>query len=307
LQVEENFLTEEVVLQLSFEEKNYISSKNEEDGQLVPPPKITYKKSNSPEATGVKILGPIFPETKSKNERIPLLQPPFHIVQLGSPRSGSTFQYEVLVAITQLKNPGRTQVGNFFEYLNDTHVREASANNQSFVIKTHRLPENATNLTFFTTAKKQWPIFYGQKFKRQDRKNLIYHQSMKSLLNCSLCEIQKYQPIFGLSDEEVALIKRHMFLFEKIRQCCGFQMSKFNRLRLHGCNVTSFQDIPYYPWCEKHNMSEIELEFETSPFIYVPNNPEFNWAKPGDCTKFDKEIISGKDFNGIEFEGCEDK
>eukprot|EP00980_Cylindrotheca_fusiformis_P009254 scaffold2018_cov113-Cylindrotheca_fusiformis.AAC.8 len=64
-----------------------------------------------------------------------------------------------------------------------------------------------------------------------------------------------------------------------------------------------------YPHCEHYakNMSEIEVLFHNSSIPYYSNNPVNNWAKPGDCQRFQNIIVTEKlGFNGYPFEECDD-
>ena len=97
---------------------------------------------------------------------------------------------------------------------------------------------------------------------------IAHRQIMKGdeFSNCSLCEIERYyKPIFNLTDEEVKLLEDYMSNYQILRRCCGMQMSKYNRLRLHGCDVTEYKnDVSgkhRYPWCENHDFEKIENEF----------------------------------------------
>jgi hypothetical protein len=85
-----------------------------------------------------------------------------------------------------------------------------------------------------------------------------------------------------------------------------------NRLRLHGCNVTKYQnnDTKHrYPWCEKYDMEEIELEFDALlknnnlSYRSGDSSSTFVWNKVGGCKRFDDQIRNGKDWNGRLFDG----
>ena len=68
----------------------------------------------------------------------------------------------------------------------------------------------------------------------------ILTQNRNNLEECSACEIERYIPIFDLSDDDVTSLKQHMHDFEILRQCCRMQMSKYEMLRLIGCDVTKY-------------------------------------------------------------------
>mmetsp|Transcript_10442 Transcript_10442/g.11188 ORF Transcript_10442/g.11188 Transcript_10442/m.11188 type:complete len:204 (+) Transcript_10442:3-614(+) len=162
-----------------------------------------------------------------------------------------------------------------------------------------------------------------KKYQIQYDQGYIAHtQVMKSteFQNCSLCEIRKYyQPIFDLSKKEVQILENYMSKYQLLRKCCGTQMSKYNRLRLHGCNVTQYQHDKQhiYPWCENHNMTQIEMEFE---LLLKENGLQYRSVsgdegtgyggtggdggrKVGECQKVDEKIRQGIDFNGAIFDG----
>merc|ERR1712129_454977 len=92
----------------------------------------------------------------------------------------------------------------------------------------------------------------------------LYHQYREDLNQYSMREIDKYQSIFGLTDKEINLLKEHMSLWESLRMCCGMQMSKYEILRLNGCDVTKYMNETDYPNCEYKNLTDIELRFESS-------------------------------------------
>jgi hypothetical protein len=140
-----------------------------------------------------------------------------------------------------------------------------------------------------------------------DESNIVLVQSYKELVNCSLCTIDSYKHIFDLSDDEIVFLKQYMSKYEILRRCCGFQMSKYERLRLHGCNVTEYQIAPNsvhnYPWCENYDLQKIEIAFTNNSkgiqYHSGENIRKVNWNKPGDCTYFENEIrYNNKDFNG---------
>lgn len=220
------------------------------------------------------------------------LQFPYFICQFGRSRSGTTFQTELLKAIINLKSPAGMDVDGSMGF---APQYDPESGLPFGLRKTHR-EKNAQDC-----LKKGFPLFTSGKAVPEELKSSLHHQSMESLEHCSLCEVDHYQPIFGLSDEEVSTLKNYMMLYENIRQCCGLQMSQYNRLRLHGCDMTPYESHPHNPHCEMHNMTDIELEFDSLPIYYKAIRPDFNWAQPGDCVKFDQMLLNGKDFNGKSF------
>jgi hypothetical protein len=82
-------------------------------------------------------------------------------------------------------------------------------------------------------------------------------------------------------------------------------MSKYEVLRLNGCDVTKYLEQPDYPHCEDYDLPSVELSFAKSPISFETNNKDFNWATPGDCARLNTEVANGKGFNGRPLEGCE--
>jgi len=232
----------------------------------------------------------------NEDPQLPLVYP-FFICQFGRPRSATTFQVRLLRAISNLKSP----TGITVPLIANSHLPDVTGTDSELlagVMKTHT-PEVGLEC-----IERGYPVFtsdrpgnsigenWDNKFK-----TALHRQDMTEMENCSLCQVDYYQPIFDLSDDEVAILKDYMSLYEKIRQCCGSQMSKYNRARLHGCDTSSFRDLPKYPNCEENNLEEIEQLLHKHIIKVDEEYPEINWVQPGDCAKFDKLIIGGNDFN----------
>lgn len=233
-----------------------------------------------------------------------ILTPPYQIFQFGAPRTASTFQFKLLCSIAEWKdgsNPPSCQYiskGRLRSQGFRSELRERINQGQSFVYKAHDdsdgyLESFSDQIAFFSSGE------VGESYA-------LYTHSFDNVQRCPTCEIRKYAPFFQLTADEVSQMENHMTLFGIIRQCCGFQMSKYEMQRLHGCNMTNYINRPEYPYCEQHhNMSAIETAFHNSPIPYVSNNPRMNWALPGDCQRFRNEIKSrGIGFNRKPFRGC---
>ena len=240
-------------------------------------------------------------ESKSNPTPIRPLRPPFKVVQIGSPRTASTFQFQLLDAIVSLKSPHGTKIESRFlgkKELKDGAFESVLSSNESFVIKVHHEPEsleeasNAGQAAVFASSNNT--VTYA-----------LHVQERENLEQCTSCEIARYKTLFDLDDKEVEALQQRMHDFQVIRQCCGLQMSKYEVLRLNGCNVTEYVDKPYYPRCERQNLTAVESRFANSIIPYHANNPDYNWAKPGDCARFNAEIAKGKGFNGRALDSCE--
>merc|ERR1740139_1358953 len=232
----------------------------------------------------------------AKNNIGGILKPPFRIVQIGSTRSGSTWQFHLLDAIVHLKSSADTEIHSLFTG-HEEEVSDRIEKNHSFVIKTHKEWSDL----------EKWNAEGIVSVFSSGSKGLFAHYNQKKdeLLECSMCEINKYREFFDLTNDDLEVLKKHMSLFETIRQCCGLQMSKYNVQRLNGCDIEIYKNNPRYPNCEKFNMTDIELQFSISPIPYHEVSPTKNWMQPGDCKRYDTIIASGKGFNGEDFTTCE--
>jgi hypothetical protein len=234
-----------------------------------------------------------------------ILSPPYQIFQVGGFRTATTFQFELLCSIAMWKSNSEIPC----KFINTINLKGKRFQrrllldiefNRSFVYKAH------DDAGILNDLSDQIAIFSSGEVGSQ---YALYTQSLDNIRRCSTCEIKHYVPFFQLSPDESSELERHMSLFGILRQCCGLQMSKYEMLRLHGCDVTKYVDLPGYPNCERysHNMSDIETAFNNSPVPFQSNNPKYNWARPGDCQRFHNEIVSeGLGFNGFPFPGCDE-
>ena len=164
---------------------------------------------------------------------------PCHICQFGRRRSATTFQTRLLLAIANLKSPEGTTVTQTRGLPRETtstpisiapNVSVTDSGIPAGVLKTH------TPRIGLECVDKGYPVFtsdrpddaIGDQWDNKFKVNL-HRQDMVEMEKCSLCQVDYYKPIFDLSDDEVSLLKEYMALYEKVPQCCGMQMSKYNR------------------------------------------------------------------------------
>ncbi len=81
-------------------------------------------------------------------------------------------------------------------------------------------------------------------------------------------------------------------------------MSKYEVLRLNGCDISEYIERPDYPNCESHDLPSVEMSFAKSS-IPFETNIQYNWAAPGDCARLNAEVANGKGFNGWPLENCQ--
>ena len=212
---------------------------------------------------------------------------PVQIVQVGVPRTGSTFQFTLLCAMARLRH-GRVDC----RYDSSPIKRKKLG---SVVLKTHlrgnkwlKKMHMQGNIHVFSSGD-------------TDRYGHV-NQQRKDLIECATCQVERYRCLFQLSDHEVAVVKTFITTWGTLRRCCGSQMSKYERLRLHKCDIRSHVNRKDYPHCEKLDLEGLERRFLTIPLPF--DRQGFYPGKIGDCSRSRKEIVNGQDFNGKKFQGC---
>ena len=254
------------------------------------------------------------PQDKTKR-RLPL-KPPFKILSIGQPRTGSTFQLQLLNAIISLKSPSNITVQErFISYSEEFDSLVASLDQESFLYKAHGLKnDNARayvqklvqdgDIFLFTTFDDTYP---SERTKLSRSKFALHSQRTSQLNSCSLCEVDRYKYIFNLTNSDVSHLRDYMSKYQIIRRCCGFQMSKYEMARLHGCDVQEYIGDASYPDCEIFNKTSVELHFAHHPSgIRYSSLSSYNWKNVGDCARVDNDLVeNGKWFNESPFRGCQ--
>ena len=214
---------------------------------------------------------------------------PVQIVQVGVPRTGSTFQFTLLCAMARLRH-GRVDCR-----YDSSPIKRKKLGSGSVVLKTHwrgnqwlKKMHMQGNIHVFSSGD-------------TDRYGHV-NQQRKDLIECATCQVERYRCLFQLSDHEVAVVKTFITTWGTLRRCCGSQMSKYERLRLHKCDIRSHVNRKDYPHCEKLDLEGLERRFLTIPLPF--DRQGFYPGKIGDCSRSRKEIVNGQDFNGKKFQGC---
>jgi len=274
---------------------------------------------------------------------LPLKGPPYYIVQHGESRSGSTFQFHLLQAIVDLRSKDSEGSSMVFlnspkprfrrelmkkkevVYQGESFLQEMV--DYGFVQKSHHSAWVEKTICESKNLGKQVVVFVSvtgntpSKSKDDDDRlrtvlapilvnydtGYVAHVQVMNdaeFKNCSSCQIETYyKSLFDLSGKEVEILLDYTEKYSILRRCCGRQMSKYNRLRLHGCDVSEYQIKKAeheYPWCEIHDLPEIELSFAKLIEDHGLRPPEKSsgWTKPGDCAESEESIQGGDEFRG---------
>ena len=196
------------------------------------------------------------------------------LIQLGTPRSATTWQAEALCRALQLATAPLHSLPDF--HLSCVYMREPykalSRGGHDFrVIKTHKqgldaglLPPSQPVLYFVTSND-----------ELNDFPNLrpCYIQEYPALLERDLALLRDYQAVFSLSEAQYLLLRTYMRYWQIVRKCCGFQSSCLNVLQLnpgHQAEVAerrTFEQALDYPSCQMYNLSAVE-EFLVSTTLW---------------------------------------
>ena len=143
-----------------------------------------------------------------------LLRPPFKVVQIGQPRTGSTFQFELLRAMIALKSPQDTKIHSKFVAKtwssNPFRGPFNLTSNSTFIIKTHgqgKVLEKASHDGLVAVFSSSKIVPYS-----------IYTHKRENIEKCGECEVRKYKAIFNLTDNEIEILENHMRDFTILRQ-----------------------------------------------------------------------------------------
>jgi hypothetical protein len=261
------------------------------------------------------------------NKLLPL-KPPYYTIQFGPSRTASTFQTQMLNVIIGFKSKQLLTDHTFNQHtfaMNKVGIKNKNKEN-GFLVKTHSIIrvneiideyQEKFNITVsvFTSSNEissHLSLAASSLSTSATKFNVLHDQTNINMSNCSICEINNYyKSIFDLSNDEVTLFEEYMKNWEILRRCCGIQQSKYNRYRLHGCNVTQLyidQPTNNYPYCENYNLSNIENNIMLMSKDAQYRNPGGGsklWSKPGDCKRIDQIIINGGEMSGYKFRTCD--
>ena len=189
-------------------------------------------------------------------------------VQYGTPRTGSTFQFYLLLVILRSLNESRP--------IHKTHAEVKDPRKCLFV---SRVGQSITD-----------------KYLR--KKKVIHVQEFVHLSQYPEDEVAKVSSLFNLSASKEHQVLVHMRLWMILRQCCGTQSSKAHRKQIH-TNITGvFNENTVN--CHLYNIHAVEDAILHST-LGKGGNIVIEYQRPpfrkGFCQEEDAKLKSGLDFN----------
>ena len=161
--------------------------------------------------------------------------PPELILQYGSTRSGSTFQYRVLCVALHMLHPGR-HVSCVFGPPNPARkpaVFKMHDTWPGFRSAAQNLVKDGRAILFVSRANGTGSSA-GDKIELGEQNalaklqgaHIIYTQSLSQLAARGVGLVADYQTLLNLSDVSVRHLKEYLAPWTVLNQCCGYQMSR---------------------------------------------------------------------------------
>lgn len=230
------------------------------------------------------------------------------LVELGPPRSTTTFQSHVLVASLLILHHDEDGVYITLAYGSKL---PAPKPRQYYVQKAHETGHwrkwkgSRTSAMLFMTSRK------GTKVSPQLRADACYVQDYETVLDENLYILRDYQRIFGMNESQYDHLRAYMRYWEVIRKCCGVQSSADHLRVLHatvgGHDAETkhlehaFEDLDY-PDCEIYNLTQVEENFEATQVRrwmsdlgkrgQYKNGMDFYYTGPGYCRRQNTAIAA---------------
>ena len=212
------------------------------------------------------------------------VRPIRHIFQYGPPRTASTTQFNlVCVALflhikkyspDLMNNAICTMAGSF---TNDdlAYKYTLQQSNIPQVVKSHVNtpdPRRINEKTFvFATANDAKEANHTISMLHEKRLKVGIIQDLKTLKAHGIDHwIKIYAEFFSLSSEDIKLMSEYFGVWDKLRQCCGMQMSKNFRNDLLPSNKRS-SELVSHPFCGLINPDAIEGAFMNTKLYKLIN------------------------------------
>jgi len=220
-----------------------------------------------------------------------------NLIQVGFPRSASTYQFAILCVLAHLK------------YYNVICGYEAERFGSSGVLVSKLHPYNQTffldNKTFLFSSTFNSLKDWGEQKVTWRGGDVAITQRYQDVSECPECQIKQYIHMFNASAQEEVALRQYLKYWVTLRRCCGLQQSLSRMKWLQGCD---HQDLPSE--CFVSNLTRVEKLMESTPIyqrnihLLLPHHRHKHWIRPGDCEHYDDMIRSGKGFNGKKITYC---
>jgi len=239
---------------------------------------------------------------------------PRYVIQYGTPRSGSTFQAALLCTIMRIRDPLTKCISA--SDIGADRWQHVKAKGAPVMYKTHTLYVKAIE-----TALPYEPVFASvhsraetddyYASRKSARPRPVYHsalvtQNYATFVACPLCEIQRYQKVFDLTENQILHLRDYFQHWMVLRKCCSNQASLEQRLTLHNCTRHRESFDPSHPHCEIYNLGAIEKLFMETKYYdigYGIGSRTDDKHRVGGCAKSIAMMKRGADTNFVRSTG----
>lgn len=184
---------------------------------------------------------------------------PNTIIQFGEARSGSTLQFTTLCLLMLLLHEDEAMsVGCFFNTGQVSKYRVIKVHNFSFV---EEIAPSDTWIFMTVVDKKHQELRLKVEHENLTIKNIV---DLDEVGRMGFYIANRYQSLFGLSDEKMLHILEFLRYWDILRVCCGQQMSRDWRNKLAPQKDYIENHDPHslaYHACEMFNISQVEQLF----------------------------------------------
>ena len=199
------------------------------------------------------------------------LQIPNLIVQSGPPRTATTLQFRTLTIMGVLRLHESGMLHKFRSMFGKglADISSCCDNTTFTFVKTHNEVMNIPRGSWlFITTRNGRPDEKRQKM-------LDHYEAGIFQQSCDISEAireqyfvaRKYQPTFGLSDDEMSAVYQYLRYWDILRLCCGAQMATEYRNILLGKSNQTHE-------CQAYNIDKItEMLFKTSIAQMILKHP----------------------------------
>ena len=210
------------------------------------------------------------------------------LIQVGEPRTGTTFQFNSLCLMAMMKYPERKIFCGYEQGPNLTKRFRSlvSLGFATVVIKTHDiqsvLASSSVAVGIFRTKPMEEKLKLREKWRERKFQtweadgNFAFIQDESELRRCGVGVVWNLQPVFDLPNAQMLEIQEHLRKWDVLRICCGKQMSNSWRQELiHPPSGIS----PHQ--CAMYNISMVEMALrETKVFKILEHHGLEQMASP---------------------------
>ena len=199
-------------------------------------------------------------------------RPPYHLIQIGPPRTATTLQFQCICLSLFLKLEN-TKTSNENDDLQSSEMnchmssghQKIGTPSKSMVFKTHkpldgRIEPNGNYHLFATASSKEEAVQARTMYQKLYNVSVMYVQDIETVSERGHHIINIYADIFGLNTTQKLELLEYVRFWDILRLCCGKQMAtgwRAEQQQQYAINVHT----PNYHACSMYNIDTVEELF----------------------------------------------